>query len=120
MNTKTIPFIDETGMKLPKNMSEQFRRVQGGIEYLKQDTEDILVELKTVGKKLYNHTTDLSLITSKVNQIESTQKKHLKQTVDLSKQLQEIKKTTSEIFESFLLILESLQHMQGNTRKSNS
>lgn len=102
MKSKTIPLIDETGMKLPKNTSEKFRKVQGGIEYLKHDTEEILIELKTVGKKLNHHTTELSLITSKVNEIESTQKKHLKQTSELSKQLQEIKKTTSEIFRIIL------------------
>ncbi len=117
MKSKTFPPIEETGMKLPKNMSEQFRKVQGGIEYLKHDTEEILIELKTVGKKLNHHTTDFSLITSKVNEIESTQKKHLKQTSELSKKLQEVKKTTSEIFESFLLILESVQNIEVQTKK---
>jgi hypothetical protein len=54
MKSKTFPPIEETGMKLPKNMSEQFRKVQGGIEYLKHDTEEILIELK----KEINHVND--------------------------------------------------------------
>jgi hypothetical protein len=32
---KIKPIVDEEGNKLPKNMTEQFRKVQSGIEYLK-------------------------------------------------------------------------------------
>lgn len=72
---KVIPIIDETGNKLPKNMSKQFRDVQSGIEYLKDAADNITVELKGVTNKLDANTTDLSKISTKVNEIDSNLKK---------------------------------------------
>jgi phage-related minor tail protein len=75
---KIYDFEDVDGYKLPKNISTQFRGLQGGVEYLKTSADNITTELKGVSKKLSKNETDLSAITHKVNEID----KNLK---DLSK-----------------------------------
>lgn len=78
--TKVRPLYDESGYKLPKNMSQQFRDVQGGIEHLKDAADDIKQNLKKANKKLDSHTTDLSVITERINQIDNNLKVHMQNT----------------------------------------
>lgn len=99
---KIIPLQDEDGNKLPKNMSKQFRDVQTGIEYLKDAADNISTELKGVNHKLGANTTDLGLITKKVNSIDSNLKNHMKQT---KKAFESTEKTTQAILDLIKQIL---------------
>ena len=87
---KVVPLVDETGAKLPQNAAEQFRNVQSGLEHLKGDAEVIIAQLKSVGHKLSEHTTDLSVITAKVNSIEEGQAKHMDITLSLINEVKSI------------------------------
>jgi hypothetical protein len=78
--TKILPLKDEEGNFLPKNMSRQFRDVQSGIEFLKDAADSITIELKGVNHKLGSNTTDLGVITKKVNDIDKKLNMHMKQT----------------------------------------
>lgn len=87
---KIYDLEDEDGYKFPRNVSTQFREVQGGIEHLKIAAEVITEELKGVNNKLGKNTTDVSLITNKVNSIDSSLKKHMKQTAKSLDNLQDM------------------------------
>lgn len=86
-----IPLVDESGDRLPKNVSRQFRDVQSGIEYLKDSSDTIRTELKGVSHKLNNNTTDLATISKKVNEIDA-----------------DVKELTKTVGESFGVISKSL------------
>lgn len=90
---KIKPLYDEDGYKLPKNMSVQFRHVQGNLEYLKDAADNISVELKGVNKKLKKNTTNLTDITDKVNSIEKRQIEHMNITKKSIEQIEELNKT---------------------------
>ena len=77
---KIFELEDVNGHKLPPNISQQFRGVQSGIEYLKDAADNINSELKGVNNKLGSNTTDLKAITEKVNSIEKKLTNHMKST----------------------------------------
>jgi archaellum component FlaC len=91
---------DEDGFKLPGNMNVQFRNLQSGVEYLKNSADDITIELKGVSKKLGKHTTDLSEITNKVNEIDKSLK-------DLSKNVSANFIQISKTFDTIIDILKT-------------
>ena len=103
--SKVIPLIDEEGYKLSKNMSKQFRNVQSGIEYLKDAADNISIELKGLNHKLSENTTDLGVITKKVNSIESKLTSHMKQTQLAFKNSE---KTTQAVLDLIIRIIEKL------------
>jgi predicted nucleic acid-binding Zn-ribbon protein len=98
---KIKPIVDEEGKKLPKNMTEQFRKVQSGIEYLKMSADDVVVELKGVNHKLKDNTTDIKLISKKVNEIDNRLSDHIRNSQKESKLVQkkfdEIQKVLTSI-----------------------
>lgn len=108
-DVKVIDLIDEDGFRLPGNLNTQFRNLQGGVEYLKDSADNITLELKGVSKKLGKHTTDLSTITEKVNEID----KNLK---DLSKVVSENFTKVGETFDTLIKVFESI----ANTQQQNS
>lgn len=99
--------VDGDGFKFPKNMNTQFRNLQTGVEYLKDSADNITVELKSVGIKLNKHTTDLSDVTAKVNEID--------------KNLRELSKTISVNFnktsQAFLALTDIIRGMVNEEDK---
>ncbi len=91
---KIYDLEDEDGYKLPKNVSTQFRGVQGGIEYLKNAADNINSELKGVSSKLNTNTQDIKLIVEAVNAIDNKLKSHMKAT---KKAFNNSEKTTQSI-----------------------
>jgi predicted nucleic acid-binding Zn-ribbon protein len=100
-HAKIFEFEDINGHRLPQNISQQFRGVQSGIEYLKDAADEITTELKVVSTKLGSNTTDLKTITDKVNSIESKLTKHMKET-------QKAFKSSEKTTQSILNVLEFL------------
>lgn len=109
---RVIPLIDEDGYKLPKNMSKQFRDVQGGIEYLKNAADDITIELKGVNHKLSSNTANLSEVIKKVNSIEINLKNHMKQT---QKAFKSSEKTTQAMLTLVLKISDMIMKANKTT-----
>lgn len=97
---KIYELEDADGFKLPKNVSTQFREVQGGIEHLKNAADTIADSLTGVDKKLSKNTTDLSLITDKVNSIDISLKKHMKNTGESLKNIHELNTTILSLLEN--------------------
>ena len=102
--------IDSDGLKLPPNMTAQFRNLQSGVEYLKDSADNITVELKGVSKKLGVHTTDLSVITKKVNEIDY-------KVNELSKKVSDNFNHTSDAFKTIINILTATSKSKGNPKK---
>lgn len=121
-SAKIYELEDEDGYRLPKNVTSQFREVQGGIEHLKHAADTITDNLKGVNKKLGKNTTDLSLITDKVNSIDNTLKTHMKNTAASLDNIQDVNKAVlsilTDIFKELNTQGERLSNLETKLGKS--
>lgn len=83
-------------MYLPRNMNQQFRDVQAGIEHLKDSAETIITELK-----LKASTTDIKEIIQKVNTIDASLKKHIKTANSNFKSIKKGNEAVYELMQAF-------------------